>query len=376
MIRSLLAVALAGSLELGAAPKNWFDVMEYGAKGDGKTSDTAAIQSALDAAGKVKGTVWFPAGEYPCHGLKVPSHVMLKGDPVWIFRTEKCGATLQLDDPKARCLLDVTGAFGVRVYGLVLSGLRWGTPKPVDGILMGNAQTSKKEDSLFIDDCKVMRFSGHGVALHRCWMYIIRHSQFMENGGCGVLADACDGFVTDNMFTANAEDGFGGEGIRGNTVMFTANRVEWNKGAGLRVASSSWNVTGNSFDRNYGGALILTNASQSAVTGNLFRRSGKDPAKMAKGETSCQVKMIGCRGVSLVGNTFRAGRDDGGKGVFTPQYGIELGHLTTCIVKDNTLFEGYMDEMYLNRGGNSADTVISDNVGTRREIHPWEREKK
>ena len=373
--RLLLAFVFASSLRLGAAPKNWFDVTEYGAKGDGKTSDTAAIQSALDAAGKVKGTVWFPAGEYPCHDLKVPSHVMLKGDPVWIFRTEKCGAVLQLDGRSACCVLNVTGSYGVHVYGLMLSGLP-DTPRPVDGVLMDNVKVSPKEDSLFIDDCKIMRFSGNGVALHRCWMYIIRHSQFMDNRGNGVLADAWDGFVTDNMFTANGGDGFGGEGVRGSTVMFTANRVEWNRGAGLRVASSSWNVTGNSFDRNYGGALILTNASQSAVTGNLFRRSGKDPAKMAKGETSCQVKMIGCQGVSLVGNTFRAGRDDGGKGVFTPQYGMELDRLTSCVVKDNTLFEGYMDEMYLNRGGHSADTVISDNVGTRREIHPWERERK
>ena len=36
------------------------DVREYGARGDGKTTDTAAIQKAIDAGG----IVHFPAGTY------------------------------------------------------------------------------------------------------------------------------------------------------------------------------------------------------------------------------------------------------------------------------------------------------------------------
>jgi polygalacturonase len=41
-----------------------YDVREYGAKGDGKTLDTAAIQKALDECGKTGGTVHLPAGTY------------------------------------------------------------------------------------------------------------------------------------------------------------------------------------------------------------------------------------------------------------------------------------------------------------------------
>ncbi len=46
------------------------DVRDHGAVGDGKTDETAAIQSALDAATKVApATVYFPAGIYEVNGM-------------------------------------------------------------------------------------------------------------------------------------------------------------------------------------------------------------------------------------------------------------------------------------------------------------------
>jgi len=41
-----------------------YNVLDLGAKGDGKTPDSEAIQKALDAAGAVGGTVYLPAGRY------------------------------------------------------------------------------------------------------------------------------------------------------------------------------------------------------------------------------------------------------------------------------------------------------------------------
>jgi Pectate lyase superfamily protein len=48
-------------------------VRDHGASGDGKRSDTAALQSAIDAAARSRGVVVFPPGEYVSDRLSRPS---------------------------------------------------------------------------------------------------------------------------------------------------------------------------------------------------------------------------------------------------------------------------------------------------------------
>jgi hypothetical protein len=56
-----------------------FNVREFGAKGDGKTLDTVAIQSAIDAAHKDQGgTVLIPAGTFVVGTIELKSNVTLK----------------------------------------------------------------------------------------------------------------------------------------------------------------------------------------------------------------------------------------------------------------------------------------------------------
>ena len=66
----------------------YIDAASFGAKADGTSDDTAAIQKALDAAGQQGGVVQLPAGKYLVAGsLKIPEGVALVGStqaPVYI----------------------------------------------------------------------------------------------------------------------------------------------------------------------------------------------------------------------------------------------------------------------------------------------------
>jgi hypothetical protein len=80
---ALLSVVAATVMAAADPAPSAISVLDFGAKGDGKTDDTAAFQKALDAAAQAGGgTVLAPRGNYFFTGhLNVPPAVTLKG--IW-----------------------------------------------------------------------------------------------------------------------------------------------------------------------------------------------------------------------------------------------------------------------------------------------------
>lgn len=60
------------------ASANQYKVTDFGAKGDGKTIDSDAINKAIEAAAQAGGgTVYFPAGVYASYSIRLKSHISL-----------------------------------------------------------------------------------------------------------------------------------------------------------------------------------------------------------------------------------------------------------------------------------------------------------
>ncbi len=73
-----LAVLSAACAALAQTDANRFDARGFGAAGDGRTPDTAALQRGIDAAAAAHGTLVIPAGTYRSGTLELRSHMTLE----------------------------------------------------------------------------------------------------------------------------------------------------------------------------------------------------------------------------------------------------------------------------------------------------------
>lgn len=81
------ATSVRATPELPKIPNAVFDVKKYGAVGDGVATETAAIQSAIDAASKAGGgVVEIPAGTFLCGPLHFASQINLRLDSGALLR--------------------------------------------------------------------------------------------------------------------------------------------------------------------------------------------------------------------------------------------------------------------------------------------------
>ena len=338
------------------------DARRFGAVGDGKTDDTAALQRALNAAGETKGSVFLPPGVYVTGELHVRAGTSFVGLPSWNYHGPG-GSTLRLASADASCLMNLTEAFGATIEGLAFEGRDLGSG--VHGIATHRQKWADNEDSFRIDGCQVAHFTGDGLHLECAWCFSVRHSMIAYNGGDGLNLRGWDGFILDNWLSGNRGAGFAARQENA-SVTFTANRVEWNGQENMVVAGGDgYQITGNFFDRAGTCGIALRKrtgpCNQVTISGNFIKRSGK--LASASGVDSVQILLDGAEGVSCVGNSIQAGRDDGGAGVWSPAFGIVYGGLRNAVIKDNVLHDGAIRQLIVDQGGNQDGVIVADNPG-------------
>ncbi|WP_454845907.1 M10 family metallopeptidase C-terminal domain-containing protein [Pseudomonas farris] len=186
-----------------------FNVQNFGAKGDGITDDTAAIQSAIDAAAAAGGgQVYMPTGTYIVSGGEEPSDgcLMLKSN-VYLYGDGMGATTVKVADGSDTKITGVIrSAYGEETHdfgvsNLTIDGNRDSTTGKIDGWFNGYIPGEAGYDSnVTLDSVEIKDCSGYGFDPHEQTVnMVIKNSVSHGNGLDGFVAD----FLSNSTFESN-----------------------------------------------------------------------------------------------------------------------------------------------------------------------------
>ena len=190
MKKILFILCFAGTFPLFAGSIN---VKDYGALGNGKNDDTAAIRKAADHAAKnskdgfTPKTLYFPSGTYTINGSIKLKNVSLKGNNALLFQKKKDAVTFEYTD-----------FWHVRVSGLTFRGGK--------GHIVANNDNLDKS-LFFVDHCKFFHSSGTALQTKKgaqSTLFTISNCEFIRCM-CAIDSD-CDWTVIRDTWIMNPEN--------------------------------------------------------------------------------------------------------------------------------------------------------------------------
>jgi polygalacturonase len=213
-----------------------FDVRAFGAKGDGKSLDTPAINRAIDAAAAFGGgTVNFPAGTYLSVSIRLKSNITLRLDQgATILAAERIAGKVTYDLPEPNewdmyqdfghshwknSLIWGIGLENVSIIGPGLingRGLTRRSPRarrvnqPGDRPVTLGGQAGARPQSPLGEDDDPGVMSGLGnkaISLKLCRNVTLRDFSILNGGHFALLATGVDNLTIDNVKVDTNRDG-------------------------------------------------------------------------------------------------------------------------------------------------------------------------
>ncbi|MDB6064825.1 MAG: exo-poly-alpha-D-galacturonosidase [Pedosphaera sp.] len=217
---SILMLCLGGMLNAAETHGlNYFNVRSFGATGDGKNLDSAAINKAIDAAAEAGGgTVLVPAGTYLSGSIHLKSNIHLLID---------AGATI-LGAPQSMNVYDETEPYSLGGYQdgghcYFHNSLIWGEGL-TNVFIFGNGTINGgglvRSDDILDEMCGFNHWQTPGtnvfspvglgnkaIALKLCKNVLIRDVTIFHGGHFAILATGCDNLTVDNVTMDTDRDG-------------------------------------------------------------------------------------------------------------------------------------------------------------------------
>jgi polygalacturonase len=200
-----------------------FDVRSYGAKGDGKTVDTPAIDRAIEAvAAAGGGTLLFPAGTYVCFTIHLRSKVDLylsHGCTILAADSPKPGETTgyqggTYDAAEPNAPWESYQDYGHNhwrnslFYGEGISDFAIAGPGLIHGkgLSFGAARAPRGDYPMF--RAEQPGVGNKAIALKNCRNVLLRDFSVLKGGHFVLLATGVDNLTLDNLLIDTDRDGF------------------------------------------------------------------------------------------------------------------------------------------------------------------------
>lgn len=180
-----------------AAQAATFNVRDYGAKADGQTLDTPAINKAIEAASAAGGgTVTFPAGTYLAGSIRLKSHIALHLEPGSVLLASSDPAAFDPAEPNDSTRFQDFGhshwhnslIWGEALEDIAITG---------SGLLNGKGLTRGERPLT----------GNKAIALKLCRNVTLRDFTILNGGHFGVLATGVENLTIDNLRIDTNRDG-------------------------------------------------------------------------------------------------------------------------------------------------------------------------
>lgn len=297
-----------------------YNVKSYGAKGDGTTDDTAAIQATIDDLPSTGGIVFVPGGVYIVSAnIKLPSHTELyisKGATIKIKNSLDANINVitNSDTTDGNTNIRITGGGLIDGnQGNQASGTQAGIylKKVTYSTIEGIRTTACRHHGIALDTCtevmvnKTVDYSngesgggGQGIILLSCIRCIITNNDCYDNFQYNIRLETSDGNIISNnvckgsqqairlydsdrnIVEGNFATGGSAAGVGcyfGLENIFTGNRSTAHGEHGIFIEDKSHrNLVANNYtyENNYHG-IVVSDSDENIVTGNYCFANGQ-----------------------------------------------------------------------------------------------------
>lgn len=401
---------------------NWYNVKDYGAKGDNSADDWAAIQAAINDA-RQGDIVYFPSGKYRVtQSLTLAYGIVLRGTwsghflprvdtdtyikPYFGNFTGSSLITIAKSPASSGSYNGSDKSGGVRLEGISLTG--------------SNALNTSAGaiDAIYVSP------GVHDVGLDRVSIYNFSGRGFVSDGAAGqelkqVTVSTCKGVgfewldstssgvaMTDAyLFMCYSQANAGGfKGVSPNAVLIQGCRAEFNTGHGYEFTGTHYSLILNSCntDRNTknGFHQRLTGTRPVVYDACIAKRDGSNDEVTLLDNAGFDIAGVGVSGslrgcgARLIGCGTQTGNNDNNDGIVSPKYGISTTNIdrvsltgcyfisvstpiydiAKCITRDNSTITGIANATTNFVSLNDSSIAISMGIAGSKRMHQlWTR---